>query len=189
MNSEDSEQSRRASAAAIRYLSRRPRSEAEVRARLRRDYPPDAVDAAVSALREQGVIDDGAFARLWASSRERGKPRSAWMVKRELAGKGIAADVADAAVSGYDDDDNARRAAESYARRLAGADYDSFHRRLYGHMRRRGFSGTASRRIVADLWRRQVDAERDAEDAAAARAAEGFARRSARGEGGRGRST
>lgn len=169
---EDSEQSRRASAAAIRYLSRRPRSEAEVRSRLRREHPPDAVDAAVSALTEQGLIDDGAFARLWAQSRVNNKPRSAWMVKRELLAKGVASHIAEDAVSEYDDSDNAQRAAEAYARRLARADYDAFHRRLFGYMRRRGFSAADSRRIAAELWqRRATDPQPHAQRPAPSRAA------------------
>lgn len=158
---EDSEQTRRASAAAIRHLSRRPRSEAEVRARLRRDYPPDVVDKVIQSLCAQSLIDDHAFARLWANSRRRNKPRSAYMVKRELLGKGIDAEIADNAVSDFDDADAAYRAASAYAPRLRNADYHAFHRRLYGYLARRGFSASVSRRVASRLW---LDRSQDAPD-------------------------
>lgn len=149
---EDSEQTGRASALAIRHLSRRPRSEAEVRARLRREYPAEIVDKVIQDLREQALIDDRAFARLWADGRLRNKPRSAWLVKRELLGKGVPAEIAAAAVSEFDDADSAYRAAAAYARRLANADYQAFHRRLGGYLARRGFSESTARRTAAQLW-------------------------------------
>ena len=157
---EDSEQTRRASALAIRHLSRRPRSESEVRARLRREYPAEIVDEVIQDLCAQALIDDRAFARLWADSRLRNKPRSAWMVKRELLGKGISSEIADDAVSEFDDSDSAYRAASAYARRLANADYQAFHRRLGGYLARRGFSESTARRIAAQLWRAR-DADHD----------------------------
>ena len=158
---EDSEQTGRASALAIRHLSRRPRSEAEVRARLRREYPAEIVDKVIQDLREQALIDDRAFARLWADGRLRNKPRSAWLVKRELLGKGVPAEIAADAVSDFDDADSAHRAAAAYARRLANADYHAFHRRLGGYLARRGFSESTARRTAAQLWQ-----ARDACDAA-----------------------
>ena len=91
----------------------------------------------------------------------RAKPRSAWLVKRELVNRGISRDIAEAAVSECDDDESAYRAASTYSRRLHGADYQTFHRRLYGYMGRRGFGASISRSVVSDLWRaREQDAER-----------------------------
>ena len=149
----DSDQTRRASASAIRYLASRPRTEAEVRAHLRRKFPHDIAEQVVADLRERSLIDDAEFARLWTESRLRNKPRSAWLVKRELMNKGISGDLAEAAVSECDDTENAYRAASSYARRLDGADYETFCRRLYGYMARRGFSESTSRNVISSLWR------------------------------------
>ncbi|MYE54237.1 MAG: hypothetical protein F4X34_03460 [Chloroflexi bacterium] len=159
MNEEDSDsdQMRRASASAIRHLARRPRTEAEVLGYLRRKFPHDIAEQVVADLRERSLIDDAEFARLWTESRLRTKPRSAWLVKRELMNKGVAGNIADAAVEDYDDSENAYRAASKYsrlmARRLDGADYETFHRRLYGYMGRRGFSASISRSVISKLWR------------------------------------
>ena len=150
---EDSDQTRRASASAIRHLARRPRTEAEVRAHLRRKFPHDVVEQVIQDLSEQDLIDDAKFAQLWTESRLRAKPRSAWLVKRELINKGVASHIADDAVSDCDDAQNAHRAAAAYSRRLHGADYETFHRRLYGYMGRRGFSASISRSVISSLWR------------------------------------
>ena len=149
----DSDQTRRASASAIRYLASRPRTEAEVRAYLRRKFPHDISDRVVSDLRDRSLINDAEFARLWTEGRMRNKPRSAWLVKRELMNKGVSADLAEAAVSECDDTESAYRAASSYSRRLDGVDYETFHRRLYGYMGRRGFSESVSRNVISGLWR------------------------------------
>ena len=149
----DSDQTRRASASAIRYLARRARTEAEVRAHLRRKFPHDIAEQVVADLRDRSLVDDAEFARLWTESRLRTKPRSAWLVKRELMNKGVPAEFAEAAVSECDDAESAHRAASSYSRRLDGTDYETFHRRLYGYMARRGFSESISRNVVSSLWR------------------------------------
>ncbi len=151
----DSDQRRRASASAIRYLARRARTEREVLTHLRRKFSHDIAEQVVADLCERSLIDDAEFARLWTESRLRNKPRSAWLVKRELLNKGVPADLADDAVSECDDAENAHRAASTYSRRLQGADYETFHRRLYGYMARRGFSESISRNVISSLWRAQ----------------------------------
>ncbi|MCY3544686.1 MAG: regulatory protein RecX [Chloroflexi bacterium] len=157
----DSSQTRRASASAIRLLALRPRTEFEVLNHLCRKFPRDIAERVVADLRRSSLIDDAEFARLWTESRLRAKPRSAWLIKRELLNKGVKSDHADAAVSECDDSESAHRAAEQYARRLHGADYNTFHRRLYGYLGRRGFSQSVSRSVVSGLWRaREQGAER-----------------------------
>ena len=54
----DDEPFQRARSAAIRLLSYRPRSETEIRVRLRRRFPPQVVDGVVEALLDQGLLDD-----------------------------------------------------------------------------------------------------------------------------------
>lgn len=120
---------------------------------MRRKFPQDIAEHVIADLRDRSLIDDAEFARLWTESRLRAKPRSAWLVKRELINKGVSPDLADAAVSDYDDSENAYRAASEYSRRLDGADYETFHRRLYGYMGRRGFSASISRSVISSLWR------------------------------------
>ena len=148
----DSESFQRANAAALRLLSYRPRSEAEVRNRLRGRFPPHVVEQVIESLEEQALVDDSKFAKLWRDSRDSLNPRSASTIRRELISKGVASDTAEAAVDNMDDEDSAYRAGLKPARRLQSADLPLFRRRLWGHLRRRGFSDSVARRTIARLW-------------------------------------
>lgn len=60
---------------ALRLLEYRPRTELELRRRLRRDgIPADVIDEYMTRLREQRLIDDEAFAEIFARDRIRLKP-------------------------------------------------------------------------------------------------------------------
>jgi regulatory protein len=152
----------RARNAAIRFISYRPRSEAEVHRRLRSRFPAQVVDRVVTDLVEQSLIDDTEFAAAWTDTRRRLSPRSANAVMRELLSKGVPADTARNALAGLDDADGALRAARKFARRLEGEDYPAFRRRLWGHLHRRGFHPSIVRPTIARIWeelRRGEEAE------------------------------
>ena len=148
----DSESFKRASAAALRFLSYRPRSEAEVRSRLRRRFPDHVVEQVVESLAEQALVDDASFAKLWRDNRETLNPRSAAAIKRELILKGVASELAKSAVQDLDDRDSAYRAGLKPARRLAQSDFSTFQRRLWGYLQRRGFSPSVTRETIDRLW-------------------------------------
>ena len=149
---------RKALGRALNLISYRQRTERELRERLADRFEQDVIDSAIDHLKEQRLVDDEAFAHAWSESRTRNSPRSARALVREMTGKGIARHLADAAVSSLDDEEMARSAAAKFARRLSGADYEQFHRRLWQHLQRRGFSGSVARRAVSELWQeRQGD--------------------------------
>ena len=148
----DSEPVRHAHAAALRLVSYRPCSEAEVRERLSRRFPPSAVDDALRSLKRSGLLDDVAFARLWTESRVSHRPRAAARIKRELLDKGVSPDTVEAAVDGVDDTENAYRAAFRLADRLRGETRDKFYRRVWSYLQRRGFGGSAARSAASRLW-------------------------------------
>ncbi len=148
----DSEPVRHARAAAMRLVSYRPRSEAEVRERLSRRFPPPAVDDALQSLKRAGLLDDVAFARLWTESRLSHRPRAASRIRRELLDKGVSPDTVEAAVDGVDDAENAYRAASRLADRLRGESRETFHRRVWSHLQRRGFGSSAVRSAASRLW-------------------------------------
>ena len=152
MMQQDDKAIQRALGRALNLISYRARSEAELRRRLSERAEADVVEIAVERLKEQGLLDDAKFARDWAGSRTRHSPRSARMIVRELTEKGVARSLAEAAVEELDDDDTAGDAAARFASRLAGADYAGFHRRLMGHLRRRGYADSVARRAASGLW-------------------------------------
>jgi regulatory protein len=126
--------------AALRYLGGRPRSEVEIRQRLQRHgYDSPCTERALFRLKEQGLVDDTAFARFWKENRESFSPRSRRLTALELRRKGLKSDIIEKVTSEMDDSESAYRAALSKARRLSLADDADFRRRLAGYLVRRGF--------------------------------------------------
>ena len=138
--------------AALRFLSYRPRSEAEVRRRLSRRFPPHMVDRAVGDLKKRGLLDDAAFARFWLGSRERHRPRGASAIRWELLRLGVPREVVDEALEGLDEENNAYQAAIKVLHRLARPDLVTFRKKLFPYLRRRGFGAYAINRTVQRLW-------------------------------------
>ena len=146
------------SKAALHYLGYRPRSEAEVRQRLRRrGFGGDVVDKVITRLKERKLIDDVAFADYWRDNRLSFKPRSRTLIKLELRQKGIAAEIAGEVVKDLDDEVMAYEAGLKKARALASLDYSEFRRRLSGYLQRRGFNYEIINSVVVRLWQeRQI---------------------------------
>jgi regulatory protein len=139
--------------AALHFLSYRPRSENEVRRRLRRrGFDSDIVEEVILKLKERRLIDDLAFSEYWRNNRLSFSPRSRRLIKLELMKKGVTAETANEAVKDLDDENCIYEAGLRKARRLSGSDYDAFRRRLYDYLRRRGFSYETIKYAVERLW-------------------------------------
>src|SRR5215217_2613811 len=132
----------RATEAALVFLSYRPRSEKEVRDRLRRGgYEQDAIDHAISRLHEWRYLDDADFARRWVENRTAHRPRGRRMLQQELRHKGIDVEIARDVIDDADLDETGT--AEALARRrlpsYAGDDPAAIRRRLSAYLARRGY--------------------------------------------------
>jgi len=139
--------------AALRYLTYRPRSESELRERLqRRGFSEDNVATAIAKLREQGLVDDLAFAQFWKENRQSFSPRSQWLTRHELKQKGVADEVIERVVADIDDEGSAYRAAIARARSLPAVDYQGFRRRLGEYLKRRGFGYGVINNTVKKVW-------------------------------------
>lgn len=134
------EEMARAMELALRALARRDHSEAELRALLeRRRCAPAAIEAVVARLRRDGYVDDRAFARRFASDKRELERWGTERIVRELRRRGIAADVAAAAVADID-----ATAELEAARRLVSERYgpprdDATRRRAWSFLVRRGY--------------------------------------------------
>lgn len=138
--------------AAIHFLSYRPRSEHEVRQRLhRRGFDSTNIENTVAKLKEQGLIDDQAFARFWKDNRDSFSPRGKYLIRLELKQKGVSGDII-GGMDATDDSTNAYRAAVEKARRLSRSDYQSFRRKLGEYLRRRGFGYELINRTIEQIW-------------------------------------
>ena len=144
---------RRCYDAAALFISYRPRSEPELRERLsKRNFPAESIDAVVLRMKEQGLVNDTAFAQFWTENRDSFSPRSQWLTGMELRRKGVSEEIIQQAVGVLDDEDSAYRAAYKKARNLPRHDYQNFRRRLGDHLQRRGFGYGVINTTVKRLW-------------------------------------
>jgi len=137
--------------AALRLLSYRPRSDAEIRTRLSRRFGKEIIDRVLLQLKARQMVDDAAFAQFWRENRESFSPRSKRLLKLELRQKGIDPEVVDEVLEGFDDDESAYRAAKRKGRTLE-RDYETFRRKLGAFLGRRGFSYGVINRTIERLW-------------------------------------
>lgn len=146
-------------ASAMRLLSYRPRSESEMRSRLAgRKLSSAIIDETLARLRELSLLDDGAFAQSWVESRDRTSPRGKRMLSFELRQKGVAPQLAAAAVAPIDEEEAAYRAAERRVRTAKAEDFAEFRRRFGDFLRRRGFSYETIEPVLRRLWQDRSDA-------------------------------
>lgn len=137
---------------ASRFLGYRPRSTSEVRKNLQeKGYPPDAIDASIAKLTEQGYLDDNAFARYWVENRSTFKPRGARALRSELRQKGVADAVINIVLADLDGDAEAYRAAEVRAHRYKGKTQAEFKHKVGQFLARRGFDYRTSEGVLAQL--------------------------------------
>lgn len=140
--------------AALRFLSYRPRSVAEVRRRLtRQGHAADVIEATVQWLAGYQFVDDRAFAEFWAESRAQFRPSGQRLLRVELAQRGVPADLAREVVASVDEEEGAYRAAVKRAAKLARDDEDAFRRKLGAFLERRGFDYDVIARTVERIWR------------------------------------
>ena len=138
---------------ALRYLTSRPRSERELRDRLRRRKIGEVViDRTVEQLRTKGLLDDFTFAQYWVDQRVTFKPRSRRMLEMELRQKGVDGEAIEGVILDMDDEAEAYRAAQRRARSLPADDFDSFFKKLVDHLRRRGFGYATAAKTARGLW-------------------------------------
>ena len=140
-----------AHSAALRLLTVRPRTVAEIRERLEPRFGADAVEQTLARLQSEGLLNDTEFAQQWRSSRERRKPRSRRMIEQELRRKGVDEEVIGDTLEDYDSSGAAYRAAAKYAAKQKGSDRATFDRRVGAFLERRGFEYAIIRRILQRL--------------------------------------
>ena len=141
---------------ALNMLAFRARSCAELaRALVRKGADRPIVDRAIARLREQGLLDDVAFAQSFTRAKVLGANQSRRRVQQHLARKGVAREVSDAAIEvvfeeeGVDQREMVEAAARKKLRSLAKQEPVVRRRRLYAFLARRGYDGDDIRRAMA----------------------------------------
>ena len=140
---------------ALTVLAFRARSAAELaRSLIRKGEPRELVERAIDRLQVQGLLDDAAFAEAFTRAKVLGASHSRRRVQQELARKGVARAVTDAAIATVfeDEDVDQRAVVEQAARRklrsLLTLEPTVRRRRLYAFLARRGYDGDDIRQAM-----------------------------------------
>ena len=127
-------------------LARAPRSARDLRRRLLLKGEAEAdVDATIERLTAAGLLDDAAYARAFVRSKVSSQGFSRRRLQLELAKRGVAREVAEAAIAevlhddAVDESANIERVARKKLRALEGLDEETQRRRLYAYLARRGY--------------------------------------------------
>jgi regulatory protein len=156
----------RALSTALVFLAHRPRSEGEIRTRLRRDdHDAETIEATLVRLREWRYVDDSDFARRWVENRDEHRPRGTRLLATELRQKGVDPDIIAEAIDdvGIDEEAGALDLARKRSRQLTGLEPAVRERRLSGFLARRGYGYDIIRRVLETLAD-EVELEDSGED-------------------------
>jgi regulatory protein len=143
---------------ALRFLSYRVRSEAEVRTHLaRNEVTPEVCELILDRLRESRLVDDRAFAQAWIDNRSEHRPRGQYALKAELRQKQISDEIITELLEGLEETQLAYRAAAKKVKQLRDLDWPEFQRKMTGFLARRGFSYEIIRPTVRKVWEQGLD--------------------------------
>jgi len=143
---------------ALAMLAARPRAARDLeRMLVRKGELAEYVAAAVQRLITLGALDDAQFARQFIRAKISGAGLSRRRLQSELWRRGVARDVIDAAlaevleVDEVDESAQIAQVAAKKLRTLRSLDAATARRRLYAFLARRGYDGSAIRRVMDAL--------------------------------------
>jgi regulatory protein len=140
----------------LRVLTARNYTSAELEAKLAaRGFEPEVAGRAITRLIEVGLVDDHAFAQMFARTRHARDRRGKRVIAMELKRKGIPELEVAEAVAQVSDDDERNVAVELVRKSMRGADWTTDPaekskqmRRALGVLARRGFDAGMAMEVV-----------------------------------------
>lgn len=160
---DDIEQLSAAKNTILNILSMIPKTRKQLFDRLlEKGYREDISTAALDRLEEVGVVDDLAFAKLYASSRHSNMGLAPYAIKRELSQKGIPEEMIESVLEDFEDEEveeTALRLARSKAKLVKGATHEKV-KKVASTIARKGYSSAIAFK-VAKLAVSEMDALAD----------------------------
>lgn len=148
-----------ARAIVLRQLTSSPKSRLQLARKLaERNVPEDVAEAVLDRFEEVRLVDDAEFADMWVRSRSQTRKLAKGALRRELADKGIEADIAARALEQLSDEAEESAARQLVERKLKGsvdlsdrAERDKVTRRLASMLARKGYQPSQAFRIVGEV--------------------------------------
>ena len=143
---------------ALRFISYRPRSTREVERKLSLRFGAEVIGKVTYWLFENKYLDDKRFAAQWKDYRDRLRPKSLRLIRRELSALGVGEDILDDLLVDDDEEENAYNAVIRLARRKqdTAMNTNGISKVIYPYLKRRGFNDSVIRattsRIASELF-------------------------------------
>ncbi|MFT4264057.1 MAG: regulatory protein RecX [Nocardioides sp.] len=135
-------------------LTGRARSRKELADKLAaRNVPGEIATRLLDRFEEVGLVDDAAFARMWADGRQASKGLARRAIAQELRRKGVDDEVVRTALDELDpaaEEDAARELIRRRLRSMSRLDEATRTRRLLGVLGRKGYSGELALRLIRE---------------------------------------
>lgn len=142
---------------ALKFLSYRSRSEAEVRAKLTQlGFPQKSILSTLGKLRSLNLLNDESFARGWVRARAEGRGYGPLRIERELRQKGIAKSMISQVIRGtFGQEEGRERASALLDKRFGGRDLGDRKvlRRAIAFLQRCGYRSS----VIAELLRMPLE--------------------------------
>ncbi len=149
---------------ALRLLSFKPRSVAEMRERLtRKNHSSEIAEEVLSLLQAQGLLDDEKFARLFANERVYARPAGKRQLEFDLKKKGLSKPLVDETIRNlqdYDEKKIVRDLVYTRFQKMTGVSREKKKSRIYGFLKRRGFDNDVIFATLSELFRESDDENR-----------------------------
>lgn len=131
-------------------ISRRPRSEWEIRDYLKRkETTPEVIDATIERLSDRGYVNDLDFARRWVDNRRLLKATSKRRLRQELRQKRLAADVIDQVLT--DDETDEREVLKQLVERKRTQSKYQDNLKLMQYLSRQGYSYEDIKSVLGEI--------------------------------------
>ena len=143
---------------ALKFLSYRPRSEKEIRDKLKRKKASEEIiNKIILRLKENNFLNDEEFVKWWIEQRTNFKPRSLKLIKMELGQKGIDKELIDETIdelpSAIDDLESAKKLIEKRLSRYKNLSRDEKFQKIARYLVSKGFSYDIIKEIFKSLDR------------------------------------
>jgi len=138
---------------ALNLINFRPRTEVEIRQNLRRKKMEDEIiQYVVERLKDNGLIDDAGFAKIWVENRVELRPRSRRALAFELKQHGLDSALIEQTLGNVDDSTMAHQAAQRQAPKIKNLEWREFRLKLLRYLAQRGFAYEVSAEATRRVW-------------------------------------
>ena len=141
---------------ALKFLSYRPRSEKEIRDKLKKKKASEeTINKIILRLKENNFINDEEFVRWWIEQRTNFKPRSLRLIKMELKQKGIGQELIEETIvhlpSTIDDLESAKKLIEKRLPRYKNLSREEKFQKIARFLSSKGFSYDIIKEIFKEI--------------------------------------